>query len=338
MWRVTGPQPREAMTTLAVVSVVAVCVAFGAARGLWMSNLHNAGIAIGFSVVGAFVLTRRPGHGEGRLFLLLGFLSALIYVGRQIGLDTDSAAGAWWGWIGVWPTALAIALTTWVMLCFPEGRFLSPRWRMVAIGGAAAASFAALLSALWPVEYENAGVSTPYPFELPGGGLAGAVWSVLAPPTYIALQVLWIVGMVARWRASDSVVRRQLVFLIVAIAATLAGLLVGLALWGTPAPGLLLIVLIPIVAGWLIDRISLAHVVEVERAAGHLDELSPRENDVLDLMAQGRSNTAIAGQLHLSIKTVEPAISSIFRKLGLDDNPASNRRVMAVAEYWSRQR
>ena len=82
---------------------------------------------------------------------------------------------------------------------------------------------------------------------------------------------------------------------------------------------------------------SLARVIETERATGHLDDLTPRENDVLDLMAQGLSNAAIASRLHISIKTVEPAISAIFRKLGLDDDPASNRRVLAVAEYWSRR-
>jgi DNA-binding NarL/FixJ family response regulator len=54
-------------------------------------------------------------------------------------------------------------------------------------------------------------------------------------------------------------------------------------------------------------------------------------------MARGLSNTAIADRLHVSIKTVEPAISSIFRKLGLDEDPDSNRRIMAVAEFWKRQ-
>jgi DNA-binding CsgD family transcriptional regulator len=105
---------------------------------------------------------------------------------------------------------------------------------------------------------------------------------------------------------------------------------------GTVTPGLLASGLLPIAVGGLLDRLSLARVVEVERAAGRLDELSPRENDVLDLMAQGLSNTAIADRLHLSIKTVEPAITSIFRKLGLDEDPASNRRVLAVVHYWSR--
>lgn len=111
----------------------------------------------------------------------------------------------------------------------------------------------------------------------------------------------------------------------------------GLVASGSPTPGLIAIGVVPVVAGWLLDRMSLAHVVEIEQAAGRLPELSPRENDVLALMAQGLSNAAIADRLCLSVKTVEPAISSIFRKLGLHDEPASNRRVLAVVQYWSQR-
>jgi DNA-binding NarL/FixJ family response regulator len=81
---------------------------------------------------------------------------------------------------------------------------------------------------------------------------------------------------------------------------------------------------------------SLAKVIEQEADAGHLDGLTPRENDVLDLMAQGLSNAAIATRLHLSVKTVEPVVSSVFLKLGLPSDADSNRRVLAVLEYLSR--
>ena len=77
-------------------------------------------------------------------------------------------------------------------------------------------------------------------------------------------------------------------------------------------------------------------VIEEETRAGHLDGLAPRENEVLDLMAQGLSNAAIAARLHLSVKTVEPLVSSIFVKLGLPSDADSNRRVLAVVEYLRR--
>ncbi|MBO9533423.1 MAG: hypothetical protein J7513_10660 [Solirubrobacteraceae bacterium] len=86
-------------------------------------------------------------------------------------------------------------------------------------------------------------------------------------------------------------------------------------------------------ASLVLAHLDLAGVIERERAAGHLEDLTARERDVLDLMARGLSNQAIAAELHLSIKTVEPLVSSIFSKLELQQDGASNRRVLAVLAY-----
>lgn len=72
----------------------------------------------------------------------------------------------------------------------------------------------------------------------------------------------------------------------------------------------------------------------VRRAARtQLDELTGRERDVLALMAEGRSNTAIAGALFLSPKTVETHVRNILAKLGLDESPDDHRRVLAVLAF-----
>jgi DNA-binding NarL/FixJ family response regulator len=61
-----------------------------------------------------------------------------------------------------------------------------------------------------------------------------------------------------------------------------------------------------------------------------LDRLTPREHEVLGEMAQGKSNGAIASALVLSERAVEKHINSIFSKLGLTEEPQTNRRVKAV--------
>ena len=86
----------------------------------------------------------------------------------------------------------------------------------------------------------------------------------------------------------------------------------------------------PVTAGWIMARLSVGRVIDETRASGGLASFSPRENEVLDLMAQGLSKKAIAQQLHLSIKTVEPLVSSIFTKLRLPADSTTNRRVLAV--------
>ena len=64
--------------------------------------------------------------------------------------------------------------------------------------------------------------------------------------------------------------------------------------------------------------------------------LPRRETDVLALMAEGRTNSAIAGRLFLTARTVETHIGSIMAKLGLAADEESHRRVQAVLVYLGR--
>ena len=64
-----------------------------------------------------------------------------------------------------------------------------------------------------------------------------------------------------------------------------------------------------------------------------LDALTPREQEVLRLMAEGRSNGAIAGQLVVTEGAVEKHVSSIFTKLGLTPTEGDHRRVLAVLSF-----
>lgn len=69
------------------------------------------------------------------------------------------------------------------------------------------------------------------------------------------------------------------------------------------------------------------------RRGAPLDALSPREHEVLGLMAEGRSNTAIASRLSVSEGAVEKHISGIFTKLSLGPAPDDHRRVLAVLAF-----
>jgi DNA-binding CsgD family transcriptional regulator len=86
-------------------------------------------------------------------------------------------------------------------------------------------------------------------------------------------------------------------------------------------------------AALVIDHLDLGEIILRQRRAGHLEGLSPREREVLQLMSRGLSNAAICEELHLSIKTVEPVVSTIFTKLGLHADATSNRRVLAVLAF-----
>ncbi len=68
-----------------------------------------------------------------------------------------------------------------------------------------------------------------------------------------------------------------------------------------------------------------------------LSTLTPREREVLALMAEGRTNAAIAAALVIGTGAVEKNVTSIFVKLGLDDSGTDHRRVLAVLAWLQRQ-
>ena len=85
--------------------------------------------------------------------------------------------------------------------------------------------------------------------------------------------------------------------------------------------------------GSVIDPEVVGRLLGRPREHSPLDELTPREREILALMAEGRSNAGIARMLVLDPKTVEGHVSQIFGKLGLERESDDNRRVLAVVEY-----
>jgi DNA-binding NarL/FixJ family response regulator len=85
--------------------------------------------------------------------------------------------------------------------------------------------------------------------------------------------------------------------------------------------------------GTALDPEVVRQLLSASRHAGGLTALTPRERDVLALMAEGRSNAGIAASLAVSGGAVEKHVASIFGKLGLPPSEGDNRRVLAVLRY-----
>lgn len=83
----------------------------------------------------------------------------------------------------------------------------------------------------------------------------------------------------------------------------------------------------------MIDPELVDRLIKKRRTHDLVDDLSPREKELLRLMAEGRSNEGICSALFLSPKTVETHIGSIFNKLGLPPSSGDHRRVLAVLDY-----
>jgi DNA-binding NarL/FixJ family response regulator len=87
--------------------------------------------------------------------------------------------------------------------------------------------------------------------------------------------------------------------------------------------------------GSAIDPIIVSTLLAKRRNDDPLDALTPREREVLELMAEVRSNQGIADKLVITLRAVEKYVSSIFGKLGLPSSGSDSRRVLAVLLYLS---
>jgi DNA-binding NarL/FixJ family response regulator len=85
--------------------------------------------------------------------------------------------------------------------------------------------------------------------------------------------------------------------------------------------------------GSVLDPDVVARLVGRKRPASPMDGLTPRERQVMALIAEGRSNAGIASELVVTVAAVERHVTSIFDKLGLHQSREGHRRVLAVLKY-----
>jgi DNA-binding NarL/FixJ family response regulator len=84
----------------------------------------------------------------------------------------------------------------------------------------------------------------------------------------------------------------------------------------------------------VLDPEVVAHLLG--RRHDPLAQLTPREREVMGLIAEGRTNAAIAKELVIGTGAVEKNVTSIFQKLGLEDSDSDHRRVLAVLTWLQR--
>jgi DNA-binding NarL/FixJ family response regulator len=85
--------------------------------------------------------------------------------------------------------------------------------------------------------------------------------------------------------------------------------------------------------GTALDPQVVSRLLSSDREEGPLDQLTPREREVLQLIAEGLSNPAIADRMGITLRSTEKYVSSIFAKLGLPDTGGEHRRVLAVLRF-----
>jgi DNA-binding NarL/FixJ family response regulator len=85
--------------------------------------------------------------------------------------------------------------------------------------------------------------------------------------------------------------------------------------------------------GTALDPLVVSRLLESEPEGGPLDALTPREREVLQLVAEGLSNPAVADRLGIALRSTEKYVSSIFTKLDLPATGSEHRRVLAVLQF-----
>jgi signal transduction histidine kinase len=233
---------------------VAVVVALGFLGGVHVENLHNGLLGLSFAFVGAFVVRHNPepdspGHREGRLFLLCGIASGVMFACRQAGYNPDLPGAEWLAWFGIWPLPLVMVLTAVTIMSFPSGRLPGPLWRGLAVAATWAAIALAAVSALWPVDYERNALLVGHPLAIPGGEAAQAFFTVASSIGYFGFQLMSAVCLVVRMVGADATQRRELWWLVGAAAASVVVMVLSITMGDSVIAGLLFIPLLPIAAG-----------------------------------------------------------------------------------------
>jgi hypothetical protein len=198
-----------------------------------------------YPTVGAVIVARQPHNRVGWLCCAIGFLLGPAFFGQDYAWyalihEPESVPGGWaMAWLGQWPWYLALGVLSLLLLLFPNGRLVSPRWRPVAW------MLAADIAAIWvwaasaPRPLEGRGLEAlTNPLGLQQAEAAFRLLAAIAIPIGALLAVLSVASIVVRFRRAEGVERQQLKwFTYAAVLVTLLWLVffaAGLERWLPP--------------------------------------------------------------------------------------------------------
>lgn len=274
---------------------------------------------------------------------VVGGAHLLAFLGASQALSATGASADWIHLASQWLFLAGFAAFVWLAATYPAQR---PSTRLI---GTAVA-----LTLVGPL---LAAISGPTPSIIDDQRELGPILHVLpaavapaAAVPLILLPVLAVIAFVVRYRRATVDDRAAMrwpiaalgVIVVLVIAGTTLGserqgLVTALFLLGAPVFPLALAFgpVLRRLEGLSAELADIRKRVRTRPAVqpGLLARLSPREVTVLEAMAEGMANPAIAKSMHLSLSSVEKHATSIFRKLEVPDGPAVHRRVAAVVAY-----
>jgi hypothetical protein len=186
------------------------------ARGSpWQQGLGLVPLSLPFATVGALIAARQHHNPIGWLLCTFGLVVAVLLVGHQysryvlVTAPGSLPAGDWAAWLAVWPVELTVLLWMLVLLLFPHGRPLSPRWRSVVWLTVGLGTVSAATSALSAVNFADNVPFAQHPAQLLDPGIARTIYDTCAV-VWSGLQLAAACSLVVRLRRARGDERQQL--------------------------------------------------------------------------------------------------------------------------------
>jgi hypothetical protein len=296
----------------------------------------DAALALAFPTVGAIIASRRSGNAVGWIFCAIGLCGGASIFFAQYGIyalvtNPDSLpAGVIATWIATWVWLPSVTLTiTFLLLLFPHGRLLSPRWRPVAWLAAAVTMAGTALLAIVPWDLLNPGVPAQNPVGVESLGYLG-----IAPPVPIFLigiptTLLSVASLVLRFRRSRGEERQQLKWFVYAGVLIVGALFVPLLVPGAAASLLQLLVmpLLPVAVGFAIMRYRLYEIdllINRTLVYGALTALLVAVYVGSVVLLQGALRALTGQESQLAVVASTLAVAAIFNPL--------RRRIQSIVD------